>query len=228
MSDIIDKALMEEQEKNVNRIRSGKISPSGFGTCFRKQYYDRLNIPKTNPPDLNSLRRFKCGKLFHDYIQKFIPKAQTEVKYEDDDVLSYIDIVLDDRTVEIKSVHSRQFWYFTQKGFNINVDKRPNILQAVSGAMFMNKPMATLLFVSKDDLCTSEYDFKVEVWKDEVTEELNTLKYYFNNKEIPKAIPRAFNSVDLGDKECDKYCGFRDYCYKCENYIPKPTTKKEK
>lgn len=202
----INKKLLEEQEARKDRVRSHKISPSALGRCFRYQYWNRGGVTPTNPPDVRTLRIFKVGSLFHSFIQDFYPEAQKEVRVESEDILGFADLVTEDAVIDIKSQHSKAFWYMKQKNYDINVEKLPNILQVICYASLLNKEWGRLLFVSKDDLCVEEYAFSGFKWLETLEEELATLRDLWSKKSLPEAKPRAYKG-----KEC-RLCSFLDLC----------------
>jgi len=212
IQELLDKYFTDQQERSKGRTRSGKFSPSKFGRCYRLQYWSRKNEPETNPADLNALRRFKAGDLFHEFVQRFLPPHQTEVKVETDDILGFADIVTEDAVVDIKSQHSRAFWYMEKKDAKpISEQKYNNIMQVMTYAYLLGKPQGQLLFISKDDLYTAEYTFNMDVWKDEVEKEINMLKGFWGKSELPPAEPRAYIGSDGKPKDCE-YCPFKDKC----------------
>jgi hypothetical protein len=220
--DLIDKELLKEQEDRKLRERSGKYSPSSFGRCFRAQLFNRLNEPQSNPTDIRSLRIFKVGKLFHDFVQSYLPEHQVEVKIETEHICGYADIVTDKAVYDIKSQHSKSFWYMEKTDFNVEKEKYSNILQVIIYAMILKKPIGSLIFISKDDLCTAEYSFSVENWQEEVKKEIKTLIMFWEKwqkeKILPPPQPRAYG-VDKKTgqaNECSKYCAWRDTCFKLE------------
>lgn len=194
--------------------RSGKWSPSQFGGCLRKQFYHRKDEPQSNPPDSRSLRVFKAGDLFHDFVQSLlIDKGyQSEVLIETDDVKGFADLVNHDEVADIKSVHSKSFWYMT-KTDNIKEEKYHNWLQVMWYAIELKKQYARLVFVSKDDLCIQEYRLEVDnYWRKEVSKELDTLRKVWVEGVLPEAKPRLFGKDKNGTpKECS-YCNWLDKC----------------
>lgn len=206
---LIDKKLLEKEK----RIRSGRINPSSFGRCFRYQIWNRQDLPPSNPPDIRVERVFAAGKLFHDFVQGLLPDHETEVKIETEDILAYADIVLPDEVVDLKSVHSRKFWYMDKNSYNIETENLPHILQVASYSLLLGKPRARLVYISKDDLCIREYGFFAEKWKEKVGGELYKLREYWNRQELPPKEPRAYGKDRTGkSKECSTYCCFRDKC----------------
>ncbi len=203
----IDDFLLNKQAERATRERSGCFSPSLLGRCYRAQFWNRKNEPQTNPPDINALRRFYCGNLFHDFVQSMLPPHQNEVKVAvDPDILGFADIVGDNFVADLKSQHSRAFWYMLKPEYNIEVEKLPNILQVVYYASRLGKPIAKIVWISKDDLCIEERDFVVETWLPKLEEELEVLRSFWALDVLPEPKPRAY-----GGKE-GQYCGWCDKC----------------
>ena len=205
---LVDKALLAEQNKE--REHSGKFSPSQLGRCYRAQIFKRKGEEQTNPPDSRALRVFRVGHLFHEFIQDFIPAEQVEVEIEDDDFRGRADIVEKNCVTDIKSVHSRSFWYMEKQDYDVCEQKYTNWLQVAWYAWKLGKEYIRILFVSKDDLCIAEYREKLEDWKDSLMAELYTLEAWWVSGKLPPAEPRAY-----GGKEC-KYCGYSELCKQIE------------
>ncbi len=203
----IDDYLLNKQAERAKRERSGCFSPSMLGRCYRAQFWNRKNEPQTNPPDINALRRFECGNLFHDFVQNMLPPHLNEVIVNTDpDILGYADIVGDNFVADLKSVHSKKFWYMAKSGYNIDAEEIPKILQVVYYASRLKKPIAKLVFISKDDLCIEERDFVVEKWLEKLEREIHMLRAGWEINELPPAAPRAYNGKE------GKYCPFLDKC----------------
>jgi len=220
---LLNDALLEEQKKRKDKKGSGKWKPFLFGRCYRCQYWAREEIEISDPPDILSLRRFKVGKLFHKFIQnlfkKYYPEAKIEAKIIRKDIMAFVDIEIEDEVIEIKSVHSKSFWYMEKGDFDIEKDKYTNVLQTTGYAYLRRKPKARLVFISKDDLSIAEYVFDLEgKWKKEVQNELKTLRKYWKKKELPPPKPRAFGEDKKTGKsnECEKYCQYRTKCREIE------------
>lgn len=216
ISELIDKELKKQDDERKTRVRSGKFSPSSFGRCLRQQVFNRRNVPKSNPPDDRTLRVFKAGQLFHDYVQQFIPKENTEVLIDVEDVLGYADIVTKDTVYDIKSQHSRAFWYLQKEETNIVEKKKPNWLQVAWYAMELNKEFCSLVFVSKDDLCMMEYIKPAQVFRAELHKELKDLRNYWSSGQLPPPVPRAYVDGKGKSQDC-KYCNWKDRCKEVEN-----------
>jgi len=210
---LIDEALAKEQAARATRERSGKYSPSMFGRCWRAQYWNRKNEPQSNAPDARSLRVFRAGKLFHDFAQGFLPPHQVEVEIKTEHFYGFADIVTDDCVYDIKSQHSKSFWYM-EKAQDIYEEKKGNILQVCSYAYFLKKPKAELVFISKDDLCIKELPLPLARFEPEVKAELKKLVEIWAEDKLPNMCPRAYgNDKKTGKpKECYSYCNWRTKC----------------
>jgi len=216
IQELIDKAL----ERKGDRIRSGKYSPSSLGKCFRNQYWNRKNEPQSNPPEDRVQRVFKAGNLFHEFVQDIIlvnnPLAQKEVLIETEDFKGFADLVLEDEVIDLKSQHSKAFWY--RKGMTWN-ELEPkllcNILQVVFYALNLGKARARLVFISKDDLCIQEYSFEVSKYQEALKQEITVLMDFWRRQVLPPAIPRAYPDKDGKPVEC-KYCAWKNTCEKLE------------
>lgn len=212
---LIDEALAKKQKEREAREPSGMISPSSFGYCFRRQYWQRLGEPVSNPFDERQLRVFACGNLFHDFVQQFIPEGK-EVEVKKDDISGRADVVTEDYVYDIKTMHSKGFFYL-RKNCDISKEREGSWLQVACYAMILNKPKIGLVIISKDDLCINDYADLTEKWVEKVNNELTIIRENWEKKELPKALPRAYGSSKLGDKECG-YCGYKDKCFKLENF----------
>lgn len=211
VQDIIDEVIADKEE----HISSGKYSPSLFGACYRRQHLKRSKFPPTNPPDKITLRKFKAGNLFHDFVQGIVlskyPEIQKEVKIETDNVLGFADMVDVDEVADIKSQHSKKFWW-NIKEFKAGKDIKDmffnNWMQVMWYAWQLNKSSSRIIFVSKDDLAIQEYVLPVDdYWKGMLDEELTKLEYYWKEKVIPPAQPRLYDG-----KECS-WCVFSEHCW---------------
>jgi len=170
----IDQALQAEQDSRSG-IGSGKWKPSMLGRCYRAHYWARADEPRTNPPDARALRVFKAGHLFHDFAQGFFPLDQKEIKVENEDILGFADLVGEDIVRDIKSQHSRAFWYMQKKNCDIKKEKFTNWLQVAVYGKILNKPRISLVFISKDDLTIAEYVDFTNNWIETVDNEIRRL-----------------------------------------------------
>lgn len=221
---IIDGVLHQEQESRKDRVPSGKWNPSLFGSCKRRQFFKRKNESVSNPTDERGLRVLKVGTMFHDFIQeKFSDFAKEndfeiliEEKVETDDVLGFADIVTPFEVVELKTQHSRAFWWMSKSDKPITEQKREHFLQACFYALMLEKKYIRLVYISKDDLCINEY--RVELDDKHIIyleQEIEKMDEYWVFDILPPAIPILYKDKDGVSKEC-QYCMWRDKCKQIE------------
>jgi hypothetical protein len=215
---LIDEALADK----TPRVRSGKYSPSSLGRCYRLQYWNRKDEPKSNPVDERTERVFKAGNLFHNFVQDLIlkvkPDSQIELLIEDDNFKGFADMVINDEVVDIKSQHSRAFWYRDGKKWgDVESEIKHHILQVVWYAYKLGKPKARIIYVSKDDLCIQEYSFPVEKYIAEIEKEVVDLNLIWKEQKLPPPKPRAYGVDKKTGKAKDcAYCSWKDTCEKLE------------
>lgn len=212
---MIDNYLAEK--RNTPREKSYKYIASNLGRCYRMQYLYRKGEPVSNPPDDRTYRVFAVGDIFHEFVQDIIAKqnnAQMEVKAENEDFSCRADMVIEDEVFELKSQHSRAFWYMT-KSENIAEDKLPNILQGLFCVKLLGKKKLRLVFISKDDLCIQEYGFTLNgEWEEKLAQEIKTLNEIWVKQELPPACPRAYpkKKGEIIESQEGKYCNYRNKC----------------
>ncbi len=214
---IINSAIALERQQE-RKEPSGKYYPSGFGMCYRAQFLNRKNIEKSNAPDERVLRVFKAGNLFESFVTNLIlreyPSASTQVLCEEEDIKGYADLVKENEAVEIKSQHSKAFWYMNkyQNLQEVREAKYHNFMQCAYYAKKLDKEFLRLVYISKDDLCIKEYVDKYEgYWQNELEKELKMLRLIWRIQEVPPALPRRWKKKDGTYSEC-KYCDYYDFC----------------
>ena len=225
IQELVNNKLNQEQLNRKDRQRSGKYSPSSLGRCYRNQYFNRLNEVITNPPEERNLRVMYCGNIFHDIVQELVlgynPNIKKEVLIETEDFKGYADLVDIDEVVDIKTIHSQGFNYLSPE--TIRKEKYPNWLQVLFYAWKLGKHSGKLVFVSKDDLRIDEYREELgSYWMKELESEEEKLKYFWDNKVFPPALPRAYNG-----KDCF-YCSWLNKCLELEGDNHPTKIKKEK
>ena len=206
---IVDKHLLWQQERSEKREKSGRWHPSSFGKCYRSQYWQRLNEPKSNVLEAKTLRVFAIGKIIHSFIQNIVSKYEysiIESVIDNEDVLAFVDIVGIDEVIEIKSVRSFGFRMIKKEGFDLVRDKEPELLQALYYGVKKEKKQVRLVFVDKDTLEFMEFVVEVEPFVPLLKIEFEILNAYWDKKELPPMLPRAYKG-----KEC-KYCGYANKC----------------
>ena len=208
----IDQYLADKQAEYKSTNSAWR--PSSLGRCYRFQFWSRNGTEPSNPLEPRVLRVFHAGNLFHDFVQGIIikqhPEAKIEVECEGHGIKGRADLVLENEVYDIKSIHSRGFWYMDKAGYDVKKEKEPNWLQVAAYAWLLGKPSCSIIFISKDDLSIRHYSDLTEKWIPKLEQELYNLNHYWDSKELPKAEPRCY-----AGKEC-AYCGFKDLCKKVE------------
>ncbi len=202
--------LDEEQEKRKERVSSGKMTPSSFGQCYRRQIYKIKKYEMSNPPDLPSIKRMMLGSVVHETIQKAFPKI--EVPIETDYLKGYADIVGDDYVADIKTINPYAFKWI-QKTKDIKEDKKDAWLQVATYGVLLKKKYVKLLFVNTGDFNKmEEFTFPTENWKDDVEDEIGYNKVLMVKDKLPPKEPRLYGEDKDGNpRECD-YCAYKDLC----------------
>lgn len=163
IQNLINQAIAEKQEQKE------KTSwwPTDCGKCLSGVYYSRLGAKPDSEFDERTLRVFSVGKVFEEWVSGLFfetvwaenhdPKGQVRVEIPEYDLTGYIDLVVhvEGRKIpyEFKTVHSRKFWYMTQRG---QADDQHR-MQLWWYLKFLNVPEGRLVYISKDDLAIQEY-----------------------------------------------------------------------
>lgn len=203
---LLDDSLIKEREERKSRVRSGKMNPSSFGQCFRRQYYNRSNTPESNPIPIETLRVFKAGSLFHDLIQNLLPPHQKEVEITTDEIHGFADIVTDDMVIDIKSQNQFAFKAMAKPGYKIEEEKVDYILQLMTYVFLLGKKIGKLVFINKDNLEIRKFEFHIDDWINKVNEEGVINSKYWLQKTLPPPEPRLYKG-----KECS-YCSWENTC----------------
>ena len=215
---LIDDALVPKPRK-----RSHKFSPSSFGMCFRAQFWNRKDEPKSNPPDARTLRVFECGKIFEQFVKNLILEPGNdwidcgEDPIECEDIKGFADLESENEIADVKSQHSKAFWYINKyKSNDIIQAKYNNWLQVMYYARERKKQFGRLVFISKDDLAIKEYVQPLNsFWLKEIETELVALRYLWLKDELPEAKPRCKPTAKGTYWHCD-WCNFLDLCQETE------------
>lgn len=213
IAEMLDKWLVEKRVEDKKERKSGVISPSSLGQCYRRQYWTRKGEPESNPIEAQTLRVFEAGKKVHDVIQSMFPKECCEVEVKiGDDVYGHADIVLEDEVIDIKSVGVFQFKKFAKMSQEqFEEEKVDYVLQVCTYAYGLGKKKARMALVCKDTWEIHEgFEFDLKHWESRVVRELDVLRNYWEIGELPEAKPRLYNGRE------GEYCSFREKCWAME------------
>ena len=210
VQEILDSQLLKEQEER-KKAPSGKINPGRLGKCLRAQWYYYTQAPESNPPDKLALRKFKRGNVFHKLVQDAIlleePLAEAEFEVTTADIHGFVDILLPDETVEIKSVSHFGFQHLT-KGDKTIGEQRPDwILQATCYAYNLDKDFMRIVIVNCESMQIEEFYMKVTgELAEKMCLEVATINEMRMKNWEPDRQPRLYNG-----KECS-YCNWKGLC----------------
>ena len=189
------------------------MAPGRQAVLQAPQPLQRLGATPDAPLDDRTLRVFDMGNKIEDWIVDLIKaegiEIETQVRVEDEklNVTGYADAVVkygkEKEVLEIKSKHSRAFWYMNKKGEGAN---RQHMYQVWLYLHLLKIDQGSIIYVSKDDSAILQYAVsrKDKQLEKEVMDILNTLNRCWKDKVYPP-LP--------GSKSWQaKYCNFHKQC----------------
>lgn len=208
--EIIHKALAEEAKRELNRVGSGKWKPSSFGHCYRSQVYDKMGVKKETVTEPIAMLKMKLGSAIHSVIQKIV-SANTSclVEYciENDDVTAFVDLLLPECVVEIKTTDCEKFKKIAKYTEEDLVEhKKENVLQAVCYAIDTGRKKVVLLYINTCTMEMKEFELDAEKYRDLVVNELDMLNSNFEKDKLPLKMCRLYHGYEY------RYCGHQKRC----------------
>ncbi len=213
---------------------SDYIRSSDIGKTYIDRYYKMLGTPYTNDFDTRTLRVFKAGKLFEDFIldaldkEGVIKERQKEIVIPETaehlKVVGHIDALLEgNKVLELKTVNSRAFWAHKNRDENgrfLGYDHHK--LQLASYMIGLNTQYGSLLYISKDDLCVEEVPvFRIKSLEERLFEDLRLMSNFYRNGVIPKAPDEIIYNPLKDCFETNWEVGRSNYLTKIYNYKDK-------
>ncbi len=202
--------IREKDREHKEKPRSGLWNPSLFGRCYRLQYYNRKDVPQSNPPDEKALFTFRLGTMIHEDIQSLLPKEGVEVEVTKDDIHGFVDYVGKDYVVDFKSAGMWVFKKVNGKKYCPS-ENMVNLLQVVAYGVLLEKPWAFLTYISKENYEMKTFEFKVSEWAHELEGELAILRGFWSQERLPPPSPRAYCNSGGKSMECT-YCSWSSLC----------------
>lgn len=216
VQDFIDKSL-RDKENNKPKKEITSWHASQIGSCMRGIYLNRLGKAPDSPLDDRTLRIFDMGNKIEDWIVNLIKlqgiDVETQVRVEDKklNLTGYADAVIkyknEREVLEIKSKHSKAFWWMDKKGQGA---QRHHMYQLWLYLYILKIDRGVIVYVSKDDSAILQYVvFRNDATlKKEVMNILDTLNNCWEKKILPPLPER-------GSWE-EKYCGHHKQCIALE------------
>lgn len=209
--DLIDKEVRKDREPREQK----SWHPSALGSCLRGAYFQRLGVKADTEFDDRTLRVFHCGNLFESWLVELIKKTELtieeQVRVEDEklNVSGYADIVASNKegkkVYEVKSKHSRSFWYMVKKGEGAMLQHQ---MQLWLYLHLLGIDEGNIIYLSKDDLSFAEFpvlrnDERLERL---VLNELELLNKAWEAKD-PSILPLIEDEKDWRHKYCRYHQG---------------------
>ncbi len=219
--------FIDEEIKEKNTLREKREQTtwhaSSLGSCLCGQYLSRLGVKSDKPYDKRTLRVFDMGNKIEDWLINLITKQkgynfekQGRIFDEKLNFSGYYDLKIkkdnEEEIIEIKSKHSRAFWYMEKKGEGAQFQHQ---MQLWSYLWFTGIERGRIVYISKDDQCILEYPiFKNnENLKEIILNQLDILNEAWEKKIPPLPAPK--------DSWQAKYCLFHKQCLNQEKYLEK-------
>lgn len=218
IEDLITKKINSERhDRGITSWQASKL-----GSCLTGVYLERKGVEPDTEFDQRTLRVFKCGQLFEEWVTNLcentkdtMTELQVRAEMPQENATGYADMVITDKksgkkyVYEIKSKHSYGFKYLQQEGAN-----RQHQMQLWFYLKCLGIEEGRIFYVSKDDLRVM--DFLVELDNEEleksVMNELATLNEAWK-QELPPPLPEK-------DDWRAKYCRWHEKCKTQEKYLP--------
>jgi CRISPR/Cas system-associated exonuclease Cas4 (RecB family) len=208
---LIDKKIAEGR----NEYTPTSWNISKLGSCLTGMYLERLGVKPDTDFDERTLRVFNVGNIFEDWVVDIIKsigkEVETQTRLEDKKlgVSGKLDLKVDGVIYEIKSKHSKAFWYMLKQGKPMSQHEE----QLWTYLYLTNTEKGILVYVSKDDLAIQEYPVYLEnkEIKERVFSQLKILNEAWEKK-LPPPPP--------DDKSWQaKYCRWHKQCLVCKEYL---------
>ncbi len=212
IQELINKSLKRREKKEITSWHISKL-----GSCLRGIYFERLGVKPDTPLDDRTLRVFDMGNKVERWIIDLIEAHQinmeTQVRVEDKKlgVSGYADAVIEydgeKEVLEIKSKHSRSFWWMDKKGEGA---QRQHQYQIWTYLYLLNIAKGSIIYISKDDLAILQYPILLnnKELKKEVMEELRLLNLAWEKKDT--SVLPLYDEKDWRSK----YCRYHTNCLK--------------
>lgn len=218
----------EEEIVKTNPLREKKEITSwyasGLGTCPTGRYLERIGVPPDTEFDERTLDVFAVGKSEEAFFLETLKNSelldfQEQVRIEDKKlgVSGYADAVAVVKesgkpiVLEIKSKHSRAFWYMHKKKEGAQMHHR---MQLWIYLYCLDIEEGRIVYISKDDRCKLEFPIYLNdpELKKLVMSELKMMQRAWKEKLPP---PVLFDETDWRAK----YCRWHKQCTCQKEYL---------
>ena len=209
---LIDEAVSGERKDYEQK----SWHASSLGSCLTATYLVRKGLAEKSF-DERTLRVFQAGRMFEDWLVNLIAKTdekfQTQVRCEwpEQGLTGYADLTINGLVYEIKSKHSKAFWYMDKE----NKPNRHHEYQLWCYLKCLGKETGRLVYISKDDMAIKEFVVRLDdkELEGEVLNELKILNEAWKKGLPPKPVE---DKKDWRYKYCDIH---ESHCLKQEKYL---------
>lgn len=221
----IQQLLNQRLKREENRKPQTTWHSSSLGSCLCGTYLARLGAKPDKEIDDRTLRVFKVGNIMEDFIIDTLKtledyEIETQNRFENTkfNLSGKFDLKIKNKQTgkeliyEIKSKHSRSFWYMNDKGQGAQLSHKMQLWTYLEANKIEE---GRILYVSKDDLSLLEYPiFLNDVFlKELVEDQLEILNEAWLKQVAPKPAPQGTWMAD--------YCNYHEQCLKQEKYLEK-------
>jgi hypothetical protein len=221
IEDLINEEVRKREDREITSWNASKL-----GYCLTGVYLERLKVKPDTEFDNRTLRVFRAGKLFEDFVTGLCQnhsgttvELQVRAELPEYDATGYADMVVSNDKkymYEIKSKHSYGFKYLDLEGAN-----RQHQMQTWFYLKALGIEEGRIFYVSKDDLRVA--DFKVELNDEQLAKDvLNELSILNESWQKKIAPPPPLSHKDERGKEKDwriTYCRFHSKCTSQKTYL---------
>lgn len=190
---------------------------SSLGQCLTGAYLKRAGLAQAEF-DERTLRVFHAGKMFEDWVVSLLEKVgkthetQVHCVWSEKNVSGYADLLMDEIVYEIKSKHSKSFWYMDRKKEGAPLHHKMQLWIYLKS---LGKPKGEIIYISKDDMAILQYPIFLNDTSLEkaVLQEVDILNAAWE-KQLPPEPVR-----DEKDWR-HKYCSCHELCLSQAQYLP--------
>lgn len=230
IAEIIDQKL---REANSEKKEKNNFWVTDLTSCLRGVIIKRKTGQSSY--DDRTLRIFKCGNLFEDFVVNSVPteyilETQGRVSWDDLSLSGRFDLLTKDEDGvvlrEIKSQHSRAFHWNAERGGANPI----HIQQVLLYREFLKDKYPDLksvvTYVSKDDLCIAEYEIQPnEAVIKRAFETARILKECWENDTLPELQPSVIQENGKWTVNwTSKYCDVHQICTSDADWLKKAET----
>lgn len=217
-----EELIKSSPDREKKEIKSWHAS--GLGSCPTGRYLERMGVPPDKEFDARTLDVFAVGKAEEEFFlsvlansEKMKLEQQVRIESKELNATGYADFVAQfpDNGIaivgEIKSKHSKAFWYMEKKKEGPPIH---NKMQLWLYLYILKIPEGRLIYISKDDRCKLEYPVYLndKTLEKLVLDELDMLNKAWEAKLPP---PVLFDNKDWRAT----YCRWHKKCVCQKEYL---------